>query len=142
VNLYSIILGLVVLGGIGISIWGWHSLARLRRIRQWPSVRGTIEESVPGAEANDLLPHIVFSYFVDNTAHRRLFDFPEGTHPLPEFTQTYLKRYPVGTQVNVYYDPQHPEIATLEPGAQGDWMILALGILMTVGGALALMVTR
>jgi len=40
--------------------------------------------------------------------------------------------------VEIFYDPDQPETATLEPGAQGDWMILAMGIAMVIGGILSL----
>ncbi len=139
-NLYSAILGTVLLAGLGITIWGWKILANSRKVKPWPTVEGIIEESSEKPE-NDLLPYIVFSYHVANKQYLRTFDFPEGTHPLPEFNQAYLKKYPVGKNVEVYFNPEQPEIATLEPGAQGDWMILALGILMALGGLITLLVT-
>lgn len=138
-NLYPIILGLVVLGGIGISIWGWRVLAASRKARQWPRVEGVIEEAELSSATNDLLPHIVFSYQVEDKQYRRAFEFPEGTHALPEFAQSYVRKYPVGARVQVYYDPGQADHATLEPGAQGDWMILVLGLLMVVGGLAALL---
>ena len=138
-NPYLIILGAVIAGGLGVSLWGWQTLCRSRRMGQWPTVEGVIEACEPSAEDNDLLPDIVFSYRVDDRDYRRRFTFPEGTHPLPEFTRMYMERYPVGKAVKVHYDPQHPEDATLETASQGEWMILALGIAMVVGGALALL---
>lgn len=138
-NLYSAILSAVTLGGIGITIWGWIILANSRKIKQWPTVEGIIEESTEKPETG-LLPHIIFSFQVDGKQYQRKFDFPEGTHPLPEFNQSYLRKYPVGKKVTVYYNPEQPEIATLEPEAQGDWMILALGIMMAVGGFITLLV--
>ena len=90
---------------------------------------------------NDLLPEIIFSYQVDGKPYRCHFEFPEGTHPLPEFVTFYRNKYPVGAEAEVFYNPEQPEIATLEPGAQGDWMILAMGIAMALGGALSLILT-
>jgi hypothetical protein len=139
VNLYPIILGAVLVGGIGISVWGWKILARSRTMKSWPTTSGVIEQASPSSEANDLLPHIEFSYQVKGKTYQRAFEFPEGTHPLPEFNQAYLDKYPVGKQVEVYYDPEQPETATLEPETRGDWMILALGIMMIIGGAVTLL---
>ena len=139
-NLYSAILGTVLLAGLGITIWGWKILASSRKIKQWPTVEGTIEESTEKPE-NDLLPHIVFSYQVEGKQYQRKFEFPEGTHPLPEFNQAYLKKYPAGKNVSVYYNPEQPETATLEAETQGDWMILALGIMMAAGGLITLLIT-
>ncbi|NOX76639.1 MAG: DUF3592 domain-containing protein [Gammaproteobacteria bacterium] len=140
-NLYPVILVLVALGGIAISAWGWKTLAKSREARAWPTTTGVIRESQLTSKTNDLLPHIVFDYQFEGQKYTRVFEFPEGTHPLPEFSQSYLNKYPVGKEVMVYCQPQRPEIATLEPGAQGDWMILALGILMAVSGALTLLLS-
>ncbi len=139
-NPYFIILALVTLGGIVITLWGWQILRNSQKLRNWPSVEGIIEESEPSSAHDDLLPHIVYCYEVDGQTLRSHFEFPSGTQPLPEFAQAYVKKYPIGAKVPVFYNPQQTSQSTLEPGAQGDWMILALGILMTVGGAIALLV--
>lgn len=136
-NLYSLILAIATLGGIGVTIWGWLILQKSRKTKQWPTTIGKIETSNPSSAENDLLPEIVFSYRVNNKDYRCQFQFPEGTHPLPEFTRSYNEKYPVGKTVDVFYNPEQPETATLEPGAQGDWMILALGIAMIIGGLLS-----
>jgi len=140
-NLYFVILLTVTLGGVVLSVWGWKALAKSREARSWPTTGGVITESRRQSESNDLLPHIAFEYEFDGRQYSRVFEFPEGTHPLPEFTQSYLDRYPVGKEVLVYCHPQRPEVATLEPGAQGDWMILVLGILMALGGMVSLLVS-
>ncbi len=137
-NLYAIILASVALGGIGISIWGWQILQKSRKIEQWPRTTGTIETSNPTSTINDLLPEIVFSYELDGKKYQKQFEFPEGTHPLPEFSKAYNDKYPIGKKVEVWYDPAQHEIATLEARAQGDWMILAMGIAMAIGGVLSL----
>lgn len=137
-NLYSLILAAVTLGGVGISIWGWLILQKSRKVEQWPQVKGQIEASNPTSKENDLLPEIIFSYQVNEKTYRRQFQFPEGTHPLPEFSKAYNEKYPAGKIVDVFYNPEKPEIATLEPSTQGDWMILAMGVAMTIGGILSL----
>ncbi len=132
-NYYPIIIGLVALGGLIISAWGWRVLQQSQTKKQWPTVEGKIVKSESTSELNELLPHIVFSYQVEGETYTQLFKFPEGTHPLPEFTQSYLRKYPVGQAVTIFYNPNDVTDATLEPATQGDWMILALGILMTAG---------
>ncbi len=139
-NPYVIILALVTLGGIAITLWGWQILRNSQKVKNWPSVEGVIETSESSSEHDDLLPHIVYCYEVADQTLRSNFEFPSGTQPLPEFAQAYVKKYPIGAKVSVFYNPQQASQSTLEPGAQGDWMILALGILMTVGGTIALLV--
>lgn len=138
-NLYPVILIAVTLGGIGVSLWGWRVLKQAQLTRQWPQTTGMIETSEPGSEHDDLLPHIVYRYRIGNEEYRAPFRFPEGTNPMPEFAASYLKKYPVGAEVTVFYNPEQPQDSTLEPAARGDWMILALGILMLAGGAISLL---
>jgi len=140
VNAYSIILVLVLLSGIAITAWGWRILRQAQQKKQWPTTEGTITESEPVSKHDDLLPHIVFSYQVAGHHYQQTFQFPDDTNPLPEFSRAYVKKYPVGQTVLVYYDPGQPQTATLEPATQGDWMVLAIGILMAFGGAAALVI--
>ena len=140
-NAYLFIIIATLLFGLGISLWGWRIRQQSQRRSQWPQAAGRIEESAPGAEQNDLLPHILYAYQVDGRDYRQVFQFPSGTHPLPEFTQSYLDKYPVGAPVRVYYDPQAPQHSTLEPSTQGDWLILLLGMLMVLGSVVALVVS-
>ena len=137
-NLYSLILIAVTLGGIGLSIWGWSILRTSQKKQQWPHTKGKIESFKDNSKENDLLPEIIFSYQVNNKDYRRQFEFPEGTHPLPEFVAFYKNKYPVGSEVKIFHNPKNPEDATLEPSTQGDWMILAMGIAMVAGGVLSL----
>ncbi|HGX92176.1 MAG TPA: DUF3592 domain-containing protein [Candidatus Tenderia sp.] len=137
-NPYVIILVLVLLGGIAITGWGWRVMRQAQQKKQWPTTEGTITECEPVSKDDDLLPHIVFNYQVAGTHYSRPFQFPDDTNPLPEFAQAYVKKYPVGKTVQVFYHPEQPQEATLEPATRGDWMILAIGVLMLLGGAAAL----
>ena len=57
--------------------------------------------------------------------------------PSEEFSKRYVEKYPEGSQVRVYYDPENPETSTLEPGpGQGDWLVLAIGLGTLVFGVL------
>ncbi len=134
-NLYGLIIGACVVGGIGMMVWGWMVMAKGRQTKQWPKVAGTITHSVPASDTGDLLPLIEFSYQVDGQSLKHNFEFPSGTMPTPEFNNQYLQRYPVGKQVDVFYEPGNVENATLEPGmAQGDWLILVIGIIAVIVG--------
>lgn len=139
-----------MIGGLGVSAWGWKILAKSKKIKQWPTTEGVIEESIVDSQNlsstalssknSDLLPHIVFSYNIQGKQYQCVFEFPEGTHPLPEFNQAYIKKYPVGRNVEVFYNPEQSDIATLETETPGDWMIIAMGIMMTIGSVIALVI--
>ncbi len=137
---YSIIINSVIIGGIGVSVWGWKILRTTQKIKQWPCVDGVIVKSEPTSELDELLPHIDYRYTVNGKSVTHNFKFPSGTNPMPEFAQAYVKKYPLNEKVTVFYNPQQPEQSTLEPGAQGDWMVLALGLLMLMAGVIALLI--
>lgn len=132
-NSYILILWLFLLAALLVTLWGWFIIAKARCTLRWPQVEGVIEQSAPSSEEDDLLPHIVFSYRIDGHFYRSQLKFPSGITPTPEFSASYLKRYPVGAAVHVHYNPEQPGEATLEPGmGQGDWMVFALGVIATL----------
>ena len=134
-NVYVVIIGLFIASGLAITAWGLRIMAEARKTRQWPSVDGEIVRSVAGPQTDDLLPDIEFRYRVDSQEYQQTMAFPSGTMPTPEFNKSYQKKYPAGAQVAVYYNPEQHHIATLEPGAaNGDWMVLAGGIIAILTG--------
>lgn len=137
-NTYIIIILLVILGGIVTSVWGIRVLKQSRIASAWPTVDGVVTESEPESEHDELLPHIRFEYRVNDQALSNTIKFPPDTNPLPEFARSYIEKFPVGQNVQVYYNPENPSDSTLEPSLQGDWMILAMGLLMAVGGVIAI----
>lgn len=140
-NAYTLIIGLFTLGGLVTVVWGAIIIARARNTARWPATTGTIEESSIASEDDDLLPHIVFRYAVNGSEHRRTLEFPGGITPTREFSAEYLRKYPTGATVTVYYNPRDSGTATLEPGlARGDWLVLAFGIGASIlGGVMLLM---
>jgi len=140
-NPYIIILSLFVIASLLATLWGWKVIVKGRKTLSWPQVTGVIEESTATSEFDDLLPHILFRYAVSEQTYRYSVKFPQGMTPTPEFTAQYLQRFPVGASVSVYYDPQKPNQATLEPGpVKGDWLIFALGLSSTLLGLMFLFV--
>jgi len=135
-NPYVIILGLFTATGIATSVWGLWIIVRARRSASWPGVDGRIETCKIAADADALLPDIRFSYVLDDKRYVKNIAFPSGTSPTRELSETYVQRFPQGKTVTVYYNPDDPDKATLEPGTHpGDWMVLAFGL-----GTTALMI--
>ena len=140
-NTYLIIILLVVIGGVVTSVWGIRVLKASHTKKQWPTVEGTVKESEAESKHDELLPHILFQYDVNHQSYSNVIEFPPDTNPLPEFARAYIEKYPVGTTVLVYYNPEQAGESTLEPSLQGDWMILAMGLMMAIGGAAALVLS-
>ena len=140
-NPYSIILGMFIVFGLLAILWGLRVIAMARKTLQWPTVEGTIEESALASESDDLLPHIKYSYRVNEKTFHQLMRFSGDVTPSQEFSQSYVKRFPVGLTVSVYHDPENPEVSTLEPGlGKGDWLILAIGLGMLVLGVVLFLI--
>lgn len=137
-NAYLIILILFVIAGLATTVWGWRVMQRARASRRWPSVPGRISSVSETSELDDLLPQIGFDYELDGQPQRRVLEFPAGTSPSRELAQQYLQKYPPGKTVTVYYDPQDHTRVTLEPGATGDWLIFAIGVIATLLGVMML----
>ena len=76
-------------------------------------------------------------------AYQRVLEFPGGASSSPELAASYVRKYPVGAKVSVYYNPDQPDQSTLEPGLSGgDWMIPALGVAAMAFGIFALFSPR
>jgi hypothetical protein len=128
-NPYIVILSIFTLSGFLAALWGWRIIQQAKKTALWPSVEGRIEESRTDTSGGDLLPLIRFSYTVDGQKLIRTLDFPPDLTPSQEFVESYLGKYPLHDQVVVYYNPQSPQQATLEPGlGKGDWLVFAIGL--------------
>ena len=138
-NPYTIILSLFVIAGLLATLWGLAIIVKARKTRLWPAVEGEIEKSDVASDANDLLPHISFRYRVGEQSYQRAMEFPPDITPSQEFAASYVQKYPVGANIQVYYNPQNPEQATLEPGVgKGDWLVFAIGLGTLILGILFL----
>ena len=139
-NLYFIILVLFILAGCGVTIWGWMVIRHGKKTAQWPSVEGFIEQSLPSSSIDDLLPHISYSYAVAGRHYQHTMEFPSGTNPTATLASSYIDKYPAGAKIQIHYNPEHPEQATLEPGAaRDDWLIFVLGLTATIIGIVFLL---
>ena len=139
-NPYIIILSFFILAGLFATIWGWRIITEAKKNLVWPTTPGTISKLQASSQADDLLPLIEFSYSVNEKEYQRTLSFPNSVSPSQELTKQYLKKYPLGSSVEVSYDPEFPEDATIEPGlANGDWFVFAIGIITTFFGFIFLL---
>lgn len=114
----------------GIVLLGfWYSRQkRAKRAMTWPQVPGKIIESTVVGDKNfdggDEKARVLYSYVVNGISLQSksvgagVLSSPAGI----------VKRYPVGKQVQVYYDPENPKSAFLERSRSGRIIILLLSI--------------
>jgi hypothetical protein len=101
--------------------------------RDWPVTSGTITQSYVRTKHDSLLGRslekgamITYRYTV---AGRTYNGGPASFGRMSGSNAEIVRRYPLGSVVEVHYDPEHPDLAVLEPGAgRGPNLLILLGI--------------
>jgi hypothetical protein len=152
---------LLLLLGLILTVCGYalgHYLGKplldhAKASASWPSVSGKIESSQvithhahrhhgKHSNRNNTYSHLVeYNYQVNQQQFtNKVVWFGDDYSSSSRTThQNVVQRYPVGTEVKVYYDPSHPELSVLEPGAKfSSYVLYGLGWTLTVIGVLIL----
>ncbi|MHC4082207.1 MAG: DUF3592 domain-containing protein [Planctomycetota bacterium] len=137
--------------GIAITAFGVYRLRIARASGQWPTVTATIVSSdvetrhrsgdATGMRTErgfEYLPRIVYEYSANGARHRAdRITFDDLRFDSHLAAKTIADQYAPGTEVTVYYDPERPERAVLEPGLSWTAYLLpafgAVLMLSTVG---------
>jgi hypothetical protein len=112
----------------------------------WPTVdgvitRSSVEHSSSARTATVYYLNVQYRYSVGEQSYTGDNVTPRlsATMSLVEANDLISGRYAVGQQVKVYYDPQNPSDAVLQPGIVGEaWLMIVLGPICAVGGGLLL----
>jgi hypothetical protein len=146
----GLVLGLIFLAiGVQSMVYGAHIIQDARASLSWPTVRGQVTESTVSTDDSDGFIEYRASVTYEYAANGRQYvggriSFLDESFPDPEPARDEAAQYPVGASVNVYYNPEDPSSAVLEPGASqiGLWTVSGLGGccalagLLVTGGAL------
>lgn len=119
---------------------------REKAVQTWPTVTGTIGTSEARTHRHSgrqsaTFPHVTYTYEVNGKTHHSSNIMAGGEIGGLNVEST-LARYPQGSKVTVYYDPQNPKDAVLEPTkttvSKAIWLMLAaMNIIVCVGGVWA-----
>ena len=117
--------------GIGLIIFGLFTMRETSRSRGWATVGGRVVTSTvnefTGKSGTTWRPMIVYSYSVGSL---RFMSSRIAFHSLASGDRgdaaRLAARYPAGSTVRVFYDPQDPEQAVLVPGSN-PWVPLIAG---------------
>jgi hypothetical protein len=116
---------LAVIGAVGLFASG-RDLLRGRASSSWPTTQGevvysSLEQKMStdsdGDSSVTYAAKVVYNYQVGGqnlTGDRRRFS--EASTSSARRAQEIANRYPVGSQVTVYYDPDNPQVSVLETG--------------------------
>jgi len=148
--------GLFLLVFTGLGIYMLSRYARERKktaeAQAWPSVVGSVVEAAV-AESTQVstdpedsmiqgkvyTPRVVYTYAVDGVSYHgeRIRVGAQTFVSSRRKVEQELARYPVGGEVRVYYNPQNPAEALLEPGVPSRATLIVGIVFLTV----ALMMT-
>ncbi len=123
ITAFGILFGLT-LGAIA-TVFVFRDRRRAQAARAWPSTPGRIVESrvdekrLPGDRPNvRFAAHIRYEYAVGGHCYRseRIAFRPSFWALAPQGPAAKVSRYPVNSEVTVYFHPRRPEDAVLELG--------------------------
>jgi hypothetical protein len=133
--------GAVICGIIGlILLFLFIKAFRLGKAsNKWPTVEGTIISSKIAEDDEGYKPLITFSYNVFGEEMTSSVIQPLHLVSIPidpiKTAETKAAKYPTGKTVSVYYKPDNPKKAVLEPGINRDtYFLLAVGLFFLIGG--------
>jgi hypothetical protein len=135
--------GFILMGAI-VFIFGVRNFTRARESASWPTVEGRVAHSEmtlgSGDESSVYHASVLYNYKLSGVSYSsdRIgfgdFDSSDSSH-----AQAIVNRYPVGTSVQVHYNPQTPNLSVLETGVNGATYFLAPGgALFLISGCLML----
>lgn len=121
--------------GIGLSLWGWSVLQNARVSESWPTASGEVLSSTVRVDRDEdgtsYFADVTYRYVVDDLEYASdSVSFGQFGSSDRDHAEGIVARYPVGSQVTVFYDPEDVETAVLEPGVTwSSYMLLGMGIL-------------
>ena len=126
--------GIFAIVGFAVALFvGKPILDNAKASEHWPSVAGAIVSSEVVTKRGDdgtmYAADVVYDYTVDGRDYKCSTLSFGGDYSSSSSSHAYevTNKYPVGSEVRVFYAPEEPSTAVLEPGAT--WMsYLALGI--------------
>ncbi len=132
-----IFLSLFAVVGVGLMVWGAIVLRNASLSSNWPAVQGEIVRSFVREDHDEdgttYHAEISYTYVANDQRYTAVtVNFGQYGSSNTSHAQEIVSRYPLGKKVMVYYDPEKPETAVLEPGVTwSSYLILGMGFLFT-----------
>lgn len=135
--------------GLGIMAFGISGVLDGSNSTSWPMVRGEVIKSeyvITKATQNSFRTEAQLRYrynAVGNELESDRIGFNYSGSGSPGENRQLTNEYPVGSEVDVYYDPEDPKEALLRPGVAWEaWLFIAFGAVFTAAPVGMLFVAR
>ena len=146
----QVFLWCLLAAGPALIYYGVHANQRDRPSLQWPSVPGTIVQSqrvyFPTAKHSRYIANVAYIYHVDGRVYAtdRIQLWNPDLRGENVLIDTFVAAHPVGSTVNVYYDPKQPGMAALITGADetGNRFYIWCGALLSIFTSMAVYQSR
>ncbi|MBI4979973.1 DUF3592 domain-containing protein [Candidatus Woesearchaeota archaeon] len=142
----KLIFALFLVLGILLTWIGYGFLEKGLQSKSWLTTEGQVINSKVSQEFQSsggywYKPEIVYTYSVEGNNYSSNFVTVEPVcYNNPQKPTKIVNLYPSGTKVTVYYSPNDPSVAVLEPGAKsGGYVITVVGIIFFLIGILGIM---
>jgi hypothetical protein len=140
-----------LLVGLYLIVASLLKISRAQKSKGWAQTSAEVQSSkfevhrstdFEGAEAVSYHARVVYKYTVNGIEYRsdRVF-FGQGAGTSKAAAKRRVAEYVPGNQLKVYYDPENPKVAVLEPGLHMNvFLFLAFGVAFTTFSSFCLII--
>ncbi|HEX8312121.1 MAG TPA: DUF3592 domain-containing protein [Chthoniobacteraceae bacterium] len=140
---YACVIGACVgVIGIGISLVGIRELRKALASRHWAPAPGRVSLSrygLVGKSSYRAEIHVVYQASGQSFTCTRFVFGPRSSASNASIDRT-LAEYPVGKEVQVYFDPQDPGSSVCKPGANWSFLAYLVSIALGMYGGVACLI--
>ena len=125
----SVVLPLLSIGiGVFLLFTSWKGYSSTKNMDDWDVIQGIITKSSVKLAGAAFIPDIEFQYSVLGVDYKgKSITIPPDIIYNEQIAQGLIEEYPVGKQVDVFYNPNSHHISVLEKeAAVGSWWILLM----------------
>lgn len=136
-----------VLIALFLFVWAMRGRRKAMAARNWPTTMGRVlsaevetrrSHSSEGGYSTAYYPNVLYEYQVDGRPYRSnqfYVAMPVGLGNYAKVHQQVIN-YPVGSMVEVYYNPEDPSQAALVPSAPSSkvliWVVILIVVILAV----------
>jgi Protein of unknown function (DUF3592) len=130
--------GIVAFLGLALLVKATRDRIKTNRARSWPTAQGTVLDSrlreVRDSDGKTWEVYILYEYSVNGESYRSdVWRLEAGSSSFTRAAEKTVASYPIGSTVTVFFNPDMPGDAMLEPGKMGWWVFFGGASFLIVG---------